>query len=1058
VARWAEFSRCLISVKTRYNSGLLRAGDGRGAVTLTKLSLSNPVAVVVACILVAIFGVLSLTRLPIQMTPEIARPEITVMTPWRASAPNEIESEIIEPQEDVLRSIPGLLKMASSANYGNGYINLQFAIGSDMNRALIEVMNRLNQVPRYPVDADEPVISLGGEDFDKVIAWWAITAKPGNTRPVESYQDLIEDTVITQLERVPGVSRVGSFGGRQHEVRITFDPFKAANIGLDLTGVARQLGNNADVSAGLNEVGRREYTLRFSGRYDVESLGDLVLEWRDGRPVLLRDVARVEMAMVDATNVLHQNGGPSIALFAIPESGTNVYEVMDGLKAAVADLAANELERAGLQIFQDADDTVYISDSVGMVRNNLLLGVTLAVVVLWWFLRKFRATLIVALSIPLCLLMAFMVLDFGGRSLNIISLAGLAFATGMVLDAAIVVLENIFRQREAGLGGNEASMRGVSQVWGALLASTATTVAIFMPVVFLQNEAGQLFSDLAITISAAVVASLLVAVTVLPTAAANWIKGEAIDDHHRHWWRWVTSHIMTWTDTPRRRWTWVAVLTVVPAAVALALLPSADYLPEGKKNFVMGFMVTPPGMGTQTAGEELVDVIDQRLLPYLRGEKEPQIRSYFLGTAKSWGTFMGGEAVEDDDVEELIRVFNQEIMRGFPDMFGFAGRDPIFGGSRGGRKIDIDLSADSFESLLGAGRAGFFAVMQALPDANVRPIPELELAEPELRLIPDDRKIAEVGWTRADVATVVRAMGDGAFLGEYFDGRRRFNVVVRAESWYSPEELAALPVATASGDVLTIGELTRVTRTAGPAKIRRIDRKRTLTLEVTPPPTMAMEEALDIIRAQVAPAIQALMPEDGTVRYRGTAEALDEALTSMAGSFLLAVVILYLLISALFRSFRDSLLVITTIPMATVGGVIALRVVDLALGASGGQQMDLLTMIGFIILLGLVVNNAILLVYRARDAEREGMSRRDAVESAVRLRLRPILMSTTTSVFGMLPLMLMPGAGTELYRGMASVIVGGMLVSTLFTLILLPSLLRMNEEYKPATNLVPEAA
>jgi multidrug efflux pump subunit AcrB len=281
---------------------------------------------------------------------------------------------------------------------------------------------------------------------------------------------------------------------------------------------------------------------------------------------------------------------------------------------------------------------------------------------------------------------------------------------------------------------------------------------------------------------------------------------------------------------------------------------------------------------------------------------------------------------------------------------------------------------------------------------------------------------------------------------------------MRSENWYSPEELGALPVATANGSIQTIGELARITRAAGPSNIRRIDRKRTLTLEVTPPSAMAMEEALDIVKEQVAPAIQANMPVDGTVRYRGTAEALDEALASMAGSFILAVVILYLLISALFRSFRDSLLVITAIPMATVGGVVALRSIDLALARSGGQQMDLLTMIGFVILLGLVVNNAILLVYRARDAEREGMSRRDAVESAVRLRLRPILMSTTTSIFGMLPLMLMPGAGTELYRGMATVIVGGMLVSTLFTLVLLPSLLRIHEERVPAANLLPEAA
>ena len=1026
--------------------------------TLTKIALSNPVAVIVACILVVIFGTISLSRLPVQMTPDITRPEITIVTRWRASAPNEIESEIIEPQEDVLRSVPSLLKLESSSNYGAGSINLEFAIGTDMNRALIEVMNRLNQVPRYPLDANEPIIRVGGSRFAKVIAWFAIKPKPDNPRPIESYQDFIDDTVITRLERVPGISQTGSFGGRPHEVRITFDPFKAANIGLDLTSISSELGTNADVSAGSTEVGRRQYTVRFSGKYDIASLGELVLEWREGKPIRLKDIARIEMKMVDPATQLHQNGGPSLAVNVIPESGVNVLEVMQGLKVVVADLAENELDRAGLTIHQDYDETIYVKSSIGMVRNNLLIGMSLAIVVLWWFLRKFRATLSVALSIPLCLLISFMVLDFSGRTLNIISLAGLAFATGMVLDAAIVVLENIFRQREAGREGEEAALRGTSQVWGALMASTATTVAIFMPVVFLQDEAGQLFGDLAVTISAAVIASLLVAVTVLPTAAANWVKGEAIEDHHRNWWRWVTNHIMSWTDTQRRRWTFVGLLTAAPLVLAALLMPPADYLPEGKRNFIFGFLVTPPGIGVKTAANELLDKIDERLKPYINGENPQQMENYFLGVSPAFGMFIGGEAVDPADVDDLLEIFNSEILTGFPDTFGFAQRRAVFGGSRGGRQIDMDLQADSFESLLDAGRAGFAAVMEALPGANVRPSPSLELAEPQLRLIPDDRKIAEVGWSRSRMATIVRAMGDGAFLGEYFDGSRRYTVILRAEEWTSPEELASLPVATANGQVVTIGELARVTRTAGPSQIVRIDRRRTLTLEVTPPSGMAMEEALAIIEQQVKPKILALLPQNGSITLRGTAEALDQALTSMSGSFALAIVLLYLLISALFRSFSDSLLVILTIPMATVGGIISLRLMDLALLSTGGQQMDLLTMIGFVILLGLVVNNAILLVYRARDAEREGMGRRDAVESAVRLRLRPILMSTTTSIFGMLPLMLIPGAGTELYRGMATVIVGGMLISTLFTLLLLPSLLRMNEEIEPASNPVPEAS
>jgi multidrug efflux pump subunit AcrB len=301
------------------------------------------------------------------------------------------------------------------------------------------------------------------------------------------------------------------------------------------------------------------------------------------------------------------------------------------------------------------------------------------------------------------------------------------------------------------------------------------------------------------------------------------------------------------------------------------------------------------------------------------------------------------------------------------------------------------------------------------------------------------------------MSTIIRAMGDGAFMGEYFDGTRRYNVIMRAEEWTTPEELASLPVATANGEILTIGELAKVTRTAGPSQILRVDRKRTLTLQVTPPPDMPLEEAIGIMNEQVVPVILDHLPANASIKMRGSAEALDQALTSMSGSFTLAIVILYLLISALFRSFKDSLLVILTIPMATVGGIISLRLMDLALTATGGQKMDLLTMIGFVILLGLVVNNAILLVYRARDGEREGMSRRDAVESAVRLRLRPILMSTMTSIFGMLPMMLISGSGTELYRGMATVIVGGMLASTMFTLILLPSLLRARETDYPGS-------
>jgi multidrug efflux pump subunit AcrB len=1018
---------------------------------LTRLGLGNPVAVAVGCILLVIFGLISLSRLPIQLTPNIDRPTINISTSWRAAAPSEVESEIVEPQEDQLRDVPGLERMTSTARQGRGSISLEFDVNVDLNRVLIEVINRLNQVPRYPVDASEPTVRVGSDQFGDTIAWFAIRPSAENTTPIIEYQDFVDEIVRERLERIPGISSANPRGGRPFEIRVTFDPFRAAAIGVDLTRIGQRLGQNSDVSGGFQEVGRRQFTLRFAGQYEVADLENLVLDWRDGRPVYLRDVARVERTMRDSSGVMTQNGGPSIAMNVIAEPGVNVLEVMGNLKAVIDDLRQTHLEPAGLTITQVSDDTIYIRQSISMVATNLLLGMGLAIVVLWWFFRKMRATLMVALAIPLCLCFAFLVLDAAGRTLNVISLAGLAFAVGMVLDAAIVVLENIVRQREMGRAPLEAADRGTGQVYGALLASTATTVAIFLPVIFLQDEAGQLFADLAVVISAAIICSLLVAILVLPAASYRLLGTAELTDRKANWWQAATGFIMRLTDTPRRRWSWIGGLTVVPMLIGALLIPPADYLPEGQRNFIFGFIQTPSGIGPDTAEEELVDVINQRLIPYLEGEKEPKIRNSFLGFFGS-GAFFGIRAERDEEVDRLVEVVNQEILTGFPDTFGRANRSPIFGG-RGSRRIDVDLQAADFEDLLDAGQTGFRLIQQVLPGATVRPQPGLELAEPELRLVPDDRRIAELGWTRSDVATLTRALGSGAFLGDYFDGDRRLDVILRGEEWFTPEELMGMPLHTPSGRIATLGELTRLEMTAGPNEIRRVDRRRTLSLQVTPPSGMPMETALDVLRTQVDPQLRAALPPDGVITYRGTAEALGETLSNLGGSFVLAIVILYLLISALFRSFRDSVLVLMTIPMATVGGIIALRIT----GMLTGQAMDMLTMIGFVILLGLVVNNAILLVYRARDGERDGLSRREAVETAVRLRLRPILMSTFTSLFGMLPLLLLPGAGTELYRGLAAVIVGGMALSTLFTLILLPSLLRVNEENAraPSTDVVP---
>jgi multidrug efflux pump subunit AcrB len=469
------------------------------------------------------------------------------------------------------------------------------------------------------------------------------------------------------------------------------------------------------------------------------------------------------------------------------------------------------------------------------------------------------------------------------------------------------------------------------------------------------------------------------------------------------------------------------------------LLPEADYLPSGNRNRVSANISVAPGVNLETIEKEMGQVIAARMEPYLTGEKQPQVKHYFFVVYRG-GAFMGVRAVNPEEAGDLVPVLDK-LVRGFPDTLASARRDSLFRGFGGSGSVEINLQSRHLEALLDVARTGYELIEETIPGASVSPQPGLEMAEPEILLVPNERRIAEAGWNRETVARVARAFGSGLFVGEYFDGERRRNIVVRSEPWSTPEALASMPVVTPQAGVLPLDELVSIQRTAGPNQIRRLDRRRTVTLAVRAPEGMSLEHLMVEVRSKIAPILTELLPEDGGIRYSGTAEKLDQALAAMGGSFMLAIVLLYLLMSALFRSFIDSLLVLVVLPLATVGGAIALQLVNTVTF----QPLDLLTMIGFVILLGLVVNNAILLVYQTRNAERAGLVRCDAVMQAVQLRLRPILMSTLTSLFGMLPLLLVPGAGTELYRGLAAVIVGGLAFSTLFTLILLPALLRLGE-------------
>ncbi|CAM3658927.1 efflux RND transporter permease subunit [Parendozoicomonas haliclonae] len=1007
---------------------------------LTRSAVNHPALVGIGLALVFLLGLISIRLLPVQLFPDIDRPGLSVEVFWRAAAPEEMESEITEPLEDVLKGLPGLKHMNSSSGNGRTEVEMEFALNTDMEKTMLEVINRMNQVSGLPDNINGPFIESGGSNDS--LTFLFLQQLPGNERPIKNYQSLIDTRVKPVLESVKGVSGVDVRGEGQRQLEIIFDPARAAELEITIPELARRVSTGFDISGGSINIGRKEYKLRLAGKYEISELGELVVAWRDGKPVYLKDIASIEITRGKERTLRIQNGNPAIGMEVRRESGANALEALLNVKEQVAILNDTVLVPEGVKLVQSFDASIFIKRAINMVSSSLIFGILLAIGVLWFFLRRWRATLLIAMAIPVCLMLTICMVKLTGRTLNLVSLAGLAFSVGMVLDAAIVVLESMVRQRERDVSKTKAESAVIAsnKVWSALLASTLTTVAIFLPIMLLNDIEGQLFSDLALTIAASVAMSLMVAMTVLPTAAAKWLPDQQFVDHYQNTWNKLTNLIMGVTRTTRRRWLVILLFMGIPIILTRSAIPQMDYLPQVKRDAVDVWVRFTPGTSVESVKTEIMPVLVDRLAPYMSGEQEPALRNYYF-ILWPGGASMGIRAADQSRIKELESLVMDEIVQGIPDMQAFGGQGNLFGGFGNDNGVDLDLQAGDLRELYAAAGQAMAYIQEQIPGARVRPRPGLDFTAPELQLIPNDTRLAEAGWYRTDLPQVVRVLGEGTQLGEYFDGDERMRIILKGEELGSPEQLEATPLMTPAGGVIPLGELVSVEPKLGPGSIRRVDQRRTLTLSISLPDDMTLQSALEKVEQDIIPGVRGFLPDDGQIRVSGNADSLKQAITNLVSIFAFALFILLILLWGLFKSFKDAALVILTLPLATVGGLMAIHLLNMV----SEQSVDLLTMIGFVILLGLVVNNAILLVHQARVGEREGLQRSAAVREALLTRMRPIFMTTLTSIFGMLPLLLSPTTGSEIYRGLAAVIVGGMTVSSLFTLVLLPALLQLGK-------------
>lgn len=1024
------------------------------------------ILVAVVALIFGLVAVVLATRIPIQMIPDLDVRTISVQTRWAGATPQDIEQEILLEQERYLRSVPNLSRMEASASSGSAEIELEFPYDVDILETLIQVNNALSQVPGYPLNVDQPRV-LASSFSANAFMFYRVVPLPGNPRALDLtvMRDFLDDNVRPRMESIDGVSEVRIGGGAERQIQLWFDPDRLAAQGLSIQDVRDALAaRNRDLSGGELIEGKRRYLLRTVGRFgSLEELENLVVARRGDSVVRLADVARVVQDHYVEEQVSRLNGEVVLGLSVRRESGSNVIDIKRGMQAEVVALNREVLEPAGLRLTLLTDDVRYVEASIANVLQNLLLGALFATLVLYAFLRSARATLIGVIGIPLCALAAFVGLMLGGRTLNVISLAGVAFAMGMTVDNSIVVLENIEHWRRRGLDRFASAIAGVREVWPAVLASTLTTVLAFLPILFIEQEAGQLYSDVAIAISAAILASMAVSVAIVPALAArmNFSTGGHGPKQDGPWRRGTLRLARGLIATPPRRIATLFAALAGVASVALFLTPPAEYLPEGEEPKTFATMSAPPGTNLDTMLDIAAEV-DAVINPQIGAERADFAagRTPFPPLAYANMQVSAGqlrviaEPVDARDIDALMDALTA-LYESYPGMNAFAARGSIISSNDGGtRSINLDIAGPELADLYRVAQDAVARAETLFDNPRIQSQPSsLSLAQPLIEVRPDWTRAAELGVTSADLGLAVAAFTSGAFLDEFYLGDDKIDIYAYGAGGPNARvsTLAQIPVRTPQGTTLPLDQLATLVEKVDVSTVRRIDGRRTVTLNIIPPRAVPLETGVETVREQLVAAMRADgdIPRDVSVRLSGAADQLDATRDALSVNFLVATAIVYLLLVAIFSHWWHPLLIMATIPLGLASGLVGLALLNLvggwlpALGVAAIRQpFDMITMLGFLILLGTVVNNPILVVDKTLANLREGMaSAVDAVMDAVASRLRPIAMTTATTLIGLSPLVFIPGEGTELYRGVGAIVLAGLLGGALVTLVVLPALL-----------------
>jgi HAE1 family hydrophobic/amphiphilic exporter-1 len=1026
--------------------------------SIPRTAIQRPVTMFMLSGVIILLGTISLMRLPVDLMPDISYPSITVRVAYPGVGPLEIEELVTRPIEQAMSAVAGLERLESTSAEGSGRVTLNFAWGTDLNEAADDVRNRLDRVRgRLPEEADAPVMFKFDANSMPIMGV-GVEGVDGNLDRV-ALREMAEHDLSPRLERVPGVASVSVEGGLRRQIHVELSKEKIRALDLPVDRIISLLrSENQNIPVGEIDEGDLTYLVRSQGQFEnLEQIRDLVVMARQGVPVYLKDIAEVKDSTEDLRSFTRINGKPGVRLRVTKQSGQNTVAIADAVRIEV-DRINREMPALRLAVLDDS--SIFINRSIAAVKEAAMLGAVLVIAIIFLFLRNVRSTVIICTSIPISIIGTFALLYFAGYTLNTMTFGGLALGVGMIVDASIVVLENTFRHMEHGKDRMQAAIDGSEEVWSAILASTLTHIAVFVPLLFLTGVSSILFKQLSIVVMFSLTMSLFVAVTIVPVLCSRLLKlpapveqrtglggrlytaSERFLNNMDYAYSRLIGRALVHRPTVLGVGTGLVVLAaLILPTIGFELMPQAD---EGEIRVTAELPV-----GTRVGRSEEVAQRLESLIPEYVKEQETVITQG--GSSGGFGGPGGGGSRTSATVrlvpksqrtrssDEIAKTLNKQLAGVIPGVIittqatgGNQQRARLLSG--GDSRLSLEIRGDD---LAEAKRISIDAkaVLDRISEVRNTRIGRDE-GRPELALQIDRPKAALLGLTVTNVASSIRTSVGGTQAAFFRQGGNEYPIIVRLreEDRQRVEDINDILVNTPQGQVLQAKNLLAMVNQSGPTEIQRKNQERIVRVSAEPEVTLS-----DAVKAVTAKLSELRMSPDFNVGFGADVEEQARSFRQLQMVLILAILLVYAVMASQYESLRDPFIIMFSVPLAAIGVVAALKLT--------GTTFSLQAYIGVIMLAGIVVSNAILLVdYTNILRRRDHMPLREAVETAGRTRLRPILMTTLATILGLVPMSLGIGEGAELQAPLARVVIGGLTASTLITLVFVPTVYTIFEE------------